>query len=46
MNTEIIYQALEVMWKGMFSIFAVIILLTVIVYVVNKVTKDKEDQTS
>ena len=29
MNSELIMQALEVMWKGMLSIFTVIIILTV-----------------
>jgi len=43
MNTEVVYQALELMWKGMLSIFTVIILLTVLVYLINKFTKDKDD---
>ncbi|MFQ6817683.1 MAG: hypothetical protein ACLRTI_01395 [Blautia sp.] len=40
MNTELIMQALEVMWKGMLSIFTVIIILTILVYVLNKILKD------
>ncbi len=40
MNTELIMQALEVMWKGMLSIFTVIIVLTILVYVLNKILKD------
>ena len=31
MNSELIMQALEVMWKGMLSIFTVIIILTILV---------------
>ena len=34
------YAALEVMWKGMLSIFTVIIVLTILVYVLNKILKD------
>jgi Na+-transporting methylmalonyl-CoA/oxaloacetate decarboxylase gamma subunit len=44
MNTVAIFQALEVMWKGMVSIFTVIILLTIIVYLLGKFTKDKTAQ--
>ena len=40
MNMELIMQALEVMWKGMLSIFTVIIVLTILVYVLNKILKD------
>ena len=36
MNSELIMQALEVMWKGMLSIFTVIIILTILVYLINK----------
>lgn len=39
MNTELIMQALEVMWKGMLSIFTVIIVLTLLVYLINKFLK-------
>ena len=42
MNMELIMQALEVMWKGMLSIFTVIIILTILVYVLNKILKDWE----
>ena len=35
MNSELIMQALEVMWKGMLSIFTVIIILTILVYPVS-----------
>lgn len=44
MNTEAVYQALEIMWKGMFSIFAVIIILTLMVYIINRVTQDKKEE--
>jgi Na+-transporting methylmalonyl-CoA/oxaloacetate decarboxylase gamma subunit len=37
---ELINQALEVMWKGMASIFAVILILTLIVFLLNKFLKD------
>jgi Na+-transporting methylmalonyl-CoA/oxaloacetate decarboxylase gamma subunit len=40
MDTVAILQALEVMWKGMVSIFTVIILLTIIVYLLGKFAKD------
>ena len=40
MNMELVIQALEVMWKGMLSIFTVIIILTILVYVLNKILKD------
>lgn len=40
MNMELVMQALEVMWKGMLSIFTVIIVLTILVYVLNKILKD------
>ena len=39
MNSELIMQALEVMWKGMLSIFTVIIILTIPVYLINKFLK-------
>ena len=40
MNMELVMQALEVMWKGMLSIFTVIIILRILVYVLNKILKD------
>lgn len=40
MDINLIMQALEVMWKGMLSIFTVIIILTILVYVLNKFLKD------
>jgi len=43
MNTQVVYQALEVMWKGMLSIFLVIIVLTVLVYIMNKITREKDN---
>ena len=39
MNTELIMQAFEVMWKGMLSIFPVIVILTLLVYLINKFLK-------
>ena len=39
MNSELIMQALEVMWKGMLSIFTVNIILTILVYLINKFLK-------
>lgn len=41
MNSVAIMQALEVMWKGMLSIFVVIVVLTLLVYVINKVFEEK-----
>lgn len=40
MSTAVM-QALEVMWKGMTSIFVVIVVLTLLVYLINKILKDK-----
>lgn len=40
MDMNLVAQALEVMWKGMLSIFTVIIILTILVYVLNKFLKD------
>lgn len=39
MNSELIMQAFEVMWKGMLSIFTVIVILTLLVYLINKFLK-------
>jgi hypothetical protein len=49
MNTENVKYALEIMGKGMLSIFIVILLLTFIVMILAKVTnlpflKGKEDE--
>ena len=40
MDMTLVMQALEVMWKGMLCIFTVIIILTILVYVINKFLKD------
>lgn len=43
---DTVSQSLEIMWKGMVSIFVVIIILTLLVYVITKFIKDpgeKED---
>ena len=40
MNMELVMQALEVIWKGMLIIFTVIIILTILLYVLNKILKD------
>lgn len=42
MNMEVVNQAIEIMWKGMLSIFGVIITLTILVYVITKFMKDKD----
>lgn len=39
MSTTVM-QSLEIMWKGMASIFAVIIILTLLVYLLTKYVKD------
>lgn len=39
------YFALEIMWKGMVSIFAVMILLTLTVWIVTHITKDDDKST-
>jgi Na+-transporting methylmalonyl-CoA/oxaloacetate decarboxylase gamma subunit len=41
MNKEIIFNALEIMGKGMLSIFVVIFVLTLIVILLSKVTNMK-----
>lgn len=41
MNKEIVMQALEVMGKGMLSIFVVVLILTLIVVLLGKVTNSK-----
>lgn len=41
MNTNAIF-ALEIMWKGMVSIFVVMILLTILVWFVTKFVKDSD----
>ena len=45
-GADVVGQSLEIMWKGMVSIFVVIIILTLLVYLVTKFIKDpdkKED---
>lgn len=42
--SETVSQSLEIMWKGMVSIFAVIIILTVLVYIITKFVKDPESE--
>lgn len=39
---ETTWQALEIMWKGMVSIFVVIIILTLLVYMITKFIRDPE----
>lgn len=41
---ETALQALEIMWKGMVSIFAVIIVLTILVYLITKFIKDPKEK--
>lgn len=43
-DMHVLNQALEVMWKGMVSIFAVIIILTIFVYIITKFVKDAPDE--
>ena len=40
MSTETM-QSLEIMWKGMVSIFAVILILTIFIVIINKFSKKK-----
>lgn len=35
-------QALEIMWKCMLSIFVVIVILTILVYLITKFVKDSD----
>lgn len=39
---DVIAQSLEIMWKGMVSIFVVIIILTLLVSLITKIVKDPE----
>lgn len=39
---DTVSQSLEIMWKGMVSIFAVIIILTLLVYLITRFIKDPE----
>jgi len=41
MNKEIVMYALEIMGKGMASIFIVILILTFIVFLLSKITNSK-----
>ena len=41
MNTELIMQAFEVMWKGMLSIFTVIVILTLLVVPDQQISENK-----
>ncbi len=41
MNTQVVIQAFEIMGKGMLSIFTVIIILTLIVVLLSKITNSK-----
>jgi Na+-transporting methylmalonyl-CoA/oxaloacetate decarboxylase gamma subunit len=41
MHTDVVYHALEIMGKGMASIFIVIIILTLIVVLLTKITNSK-----
>lgn len=43
--TEVLNQSLEIMWKGMLSIFVVIIVLTIFVYLITKFVKDKDSKS-
>ena len=43
---ETFFQALEIMWKGMASIFVVMIILTIFVYLITKFIKDKDDTSA
>lgn len=42
---ETAWQALEIMGKGMVSIFVVIIILTLLVYMITKFIKDPEKKS-
>lgn len=42
---ETAWQALELMWKGMAGIFTVIIILTILVYLITRLTKDPDESS-
>lgn len=52
MNTDIILQALEIMWKGMLGIFVTIVIVMIGVFILGRIgsgadkkdKKDKQDQ--
>lgn len=43
MNMQNIFAALDMMWKGMFGIFTVIIIIMVLVMIMTKFSKDKSE---
>lgn len=42
MNTEVIMQALEIMWKGMLGIFVALIVIMVFVWIMAKLGSKKD----
>ena len=44
MNTEVIMQALEIMWKGMLGIFVALVVIMVFVMIMAKLGTKKDDK--
>ena len=42
MNTEVILQALEIMWKGMLGIFVALVVIMVFVWIMAKIGSKKD----
>ena len=47
MNTEVIMQALEIMWKGMLGIFVALVVIMAFVWIMAKIgsKKDKDKES-
>lgn len=42
MNTEVILQALEIMWKGMLGIFVALVVIMIFVWIMAKIGGKKK----
>ena len=42
MNTEVILQALEIMWKGMLGIFVALVVIMIFVWIMAKIGSKKD----
>lgn len=45
MHTDIVVQALDIMWKGMVGIFVTIIIIMLSVFIMSKLGKKKDDKS-
>lgn len=42
MNTEVVMQALQIMWKGMLGIFVALVVIMVFVWIMAKIGSKKD----